>query len=327
LSSCDSRLRSGSWVTHSLNQTRRAHVNRIPSRPRNGRVEQIQVSYLSEALALATDDPAQEITGLAAIVSNPTNESTLQAFRSSLDNESFEISWHVLRILRIVAVPALVSDVVRQLERRAEDKPLAYDALFALANPAMAHAAAPVILERLGLERFVTVVLQEARSATVIARSAFARTLSAFDDAQVRAALDVAAEDVDDQKLVQRILDDLAEVQDKEDFSEPPIAGFSSDTIDISHDDIGIAKDVETLACVILAREVRPPLAIGLFGEWGSGKSFFMKSIEAAATRIATEATAEKSDQFCGDIVQINFNAAFCSSCHFKIVHLRVLAA
>lgn len=270
---------------------------------------QRKLSYLSEALSLAADDPAREISGLAAIVTDPANESTLRAFRSSLDDERFETAWHVLRILRIVAVPALASDVVRQLERRAEEKPLAYDALFALASAEMARAAVPVVLERLGLDRFVAVVLQEARSATAIARSAFARTLSVFDDAHVRAALDLAADGTEDQKLVQRILDDIAEVQDKEDLSEPPIAGFSSDTIDISHDDIGIAKDVETLACVMLAREVTPPLAIGLFGEWGSGKSFFMKSIEAAASRISNVAKAEKSPQFCGDIVQINFNA------------------
>jgi hypothetical protein len=272
-------------------------------------IVQRKLPYLSDALALATDDPAQEISGLAAIVSNPSNESTLTAFRSSLGDESFEIAWHVLRILRIVAVPNLAFDVVRQLDRRAEDKSLTYDALFALANPEMARAAVPVILERPGLERFVALVLQEARSATAIARSAFARTLSAFDDAQARAALDLAAEGAEDEKLVQRILDDIAEIQDKEDLSEPPIAGFWSDTIDISHDDIGITKDVETLACVMLARKVTPPLAIGLFGEWGSGKSFFMKSIEAAATRISNAAKAEKSDQFCGDIVQINFNA------------------
>lgn len=272
-------------------------------------IVQRRLPYLKEALDLARNDPATEISGLSAIVAEPRNAITLRAFRTALASEEFEIAWHVLRILRIVPVPDLVEDVVRQLDRRADSKPLTYDVLFALASSEMAQAARPIILERPGLDRFVELVVQEARSAAAIARSAFAHVLSVFDDQQVRAALQNAAQDGESRQLVQRMLHDIAEVRSTEDLGEPPIAGFSSDAIDISHDDIGISKDVETLASVILARDVTPPLAIGLFGEWGSGKSFFMRSIEAASDRIAKEAKAQKRSQFCTDIVQITFNA------------------
>lgn len=270
---------------------------------------QRKLPYLRSALVLASEDSMKEIGGLAEIVREPGNEITLHAFREALRSEDFEVAWQVLRILRIVAVPALAADVVRQLDRRTQDKPLTYDALFALASPEMAHAAKPHILEYLGLDRLVALIVQEARSATAIARIAFAHVLLIFDERQVSAALQKAALNLEDRPLVQRISYDIDSFRNAEDLSEPPIAGLSSDAINISQDDIGISKDVDTLASVILSRGVTPPLAIGLFGEWGSGKSFFMDSIEAACTRISAQAKTRRSDQFCTDIVQINFNA------------------
>jgi polyhydroxyalkanoate synthesis regulator phasin len=59
----------------------------------------------------------------------------------------------------------------------------------------------------------------------------------------------------------------------------------------------------------MLAREVIPPLAIGLFGDWGSGKSYFMRSMKAAAKQISDGARARNSTKFCTEIVSIEFNA------------------
>ena len=58
------------------------------------------------------------------------------------------------------------------------------------------------------------------------------------------------------------------------------IAGFSSDNVDGQADLIGISPEANALAYLIASRELTPPLAIGLFGEWGSGKSFLMRSVE-----------------------------------------------
>src|SRR5262249_24352429 len=58
------------------------------------------------------------------------------------------------------------------------------------------------------------------------------------------------------------------------------IAGFPSDNVDGQPDLIGISPEANALAYLISSRDLTPPLAIGLFGEWGSGKSFLMRSIE-----------------------------------------------
>jgi KAP family P-loop domain len=62
--------------------------------------------------------------------------------------------------------------------------------------------------------------------------------------------------------------------------SPADIAGFSSDIVDGQSDLIGISAEANALAYLIGSRELAPPLAIGLFGEWGSGKSFLMRSVE-----------------------------------------------
>ncbi|WP_460723870.1 MrcB family domain-containing protein [Nocardia heshunensis] len=45
-------------------------------------------------------------------------------------------------------------------------------------------------------------------------------------------------------------------------------------------DMLDIDADARALATVIAAKQVVPPLAIALYGEWGSGKSYFMHSVE-----------------------------------------------
>ncbi len=79
------------------------------------------------------------------------------------------------------------------------------------------------------------------------------------------------------------------------------------------NDLIGIDRDVIALGTLITARDIRPPLSIGLFGEWGSGKTFFMRQLRTAIS--ALSAAARKSEQMQRDlpfykrVVQIEFNA------------------
>lgn len=58
------------------------------------------------------------------------------------------------------------------------------------------------------------------------------------------------------------------------------------------------------LAQLIVARQTPLPLSLGLFGDWGAGKSFFMRLLHQ---RI--KALEGKNDACCRKVVQIHFNA------------------
>ena len=67
------------------------------------------------------------------------------------------------------------------------------------------------------------------------------------------------------------------------------------------------------MAYLIAARSLKPPLAIGLFGDWGSGKSFFMEALRKRIHKITEDATKcgmpQKEISVFKSIVQIEFNA------------------
>ncbi|MEA2570789.1 MAG: hypothetical protein QOI24_2790 [Acidobacteriota bacterium] len=70
-------------------------------------------------------------------------------------------------------------------------------------------------------------------------------------------------------------------------------------------DKLNIRRDVKAFAALLAAKKLVPPLSIGLFGDWGSGKSFFMSMLKR---QIAHNAGRDK-EIFYERIVQIDFNA------------------
>jgi len=83
------------------------------------------------------------------------------------------------------------------------------------------------------------------------------------------------------------------------------LAGLLSDS-DAGPDYLNIAKDVNAFARVIAAKSFTPPLAFGLFGKWGSGKSFFMRKLMEQITKLSEE---NPKDAFCEGIAHVHFNA------------------
>ncbi|MBK7758762.1 MAG: hypothetical protein IPI35_20665 [Deltaproteobacteria bacterium] len=78
-------------------------------------------------------------------------------------------------------------------------------------------------------------------------------------------------------------------------------------------DSLNIAPDVDAFAAVILAKSVAPPLSIGLFGDWGAGKTFFMQKLERRCDEIAASAhrraEAGEPSAWHSRVAQIRFNA------------------
>ncbi|MDP2387123.1 MAG: P-loop NTPase fold protein [Bacteroidota bacterium] len=83
------------------------------------------------------------------------------------------------------------------------------------------------------------------------------------------------------------------------------IAGLISDS-DKGTDYLEITKDVNAFARVIAAKSFEPPLAIALFGKWGSGKSFFMRKLKE---QIYTLSKNKTEGIYCEGIAHIHFNA------------------
>ena len=76
---------------------------------------------------------------------------------------------------------------------------------------------------------------------------------------------------------------------------------------------MGRLRDVDVFASLIAARTVATPLSIGLFGEWGSGKSWFMRQLRRRVAELATDARESGAQQrditFFKHIAQVEFNA------------------
>lgn len=82
-------------------------------------------------------------------------------------------------------------------------------------------------------------------------------------------------------------------------------------------DHLGFKNDVHALAALIAYEKTPLPLAIGLFGNWGSGKSSFMKQLEKRVDVLSTEQynntglakTPDAAMPYCTNITHITFNA------------------
>ncbi|MDQ3798926.1 MAG: P-loop NTPase fold protein [Acidobacteriota bacterium] len=90
-------------------------------------------------------------------------------------------------------------------------------------------------------------------------------------------------------------------------------SGYDSDDTRGEEDWLNIDDDVNAFAALIASRTIMPPLSIGLFGEWGSGKTFFMRRLRKridTLSRIARNSEKMQKDvPYYKRIAQIEFNA------------------
>lgn len=80
---------------------------------------------------------------------------------------------------------------------------------------------------------------------------------------------------------------------------------YQADHPDQPTDLVGIGPEIDAFAHVMTSRRLVPPLAVGLFGAWGSGKSYFLRGLQH---RVA-EISAARLPAFHQAVVQVEFNA------------------
>lgn len=80
------------------------------------------------------------------------------------------------------------------------------------------------------------------------------------------------------------------------------VAGATDDRLDVE-------RYAAALASVITASKVVPPVALGVFGDWGSGKSFFMWLLEREVAKFSARAAQEDEPHWCRRTVSVHFNA------------------
>ena len=91
-------------------------------------------------------------------------------------------------------------------------------------------------------------------------------------------------------------------------FAHSAQRAILANDLSAGEDLLGVERQARVFAEVIAARDLKPPLAIGLFGEWGAGKSFFMDRIADEVDSLAID-QADPHSLYCHRVCQVRFNA------------------
>ncbi|QSE98646.1 P-loop NTPase fold protein [Fulvivirga lutea] len=143
-----------------------------------------------------------------------------------------------------------------------------------------------------------------------------------FESLQIGGELNVRFQSISrtifDQIVKQTESNSNEEIIERQDYQAP----INHDGITDTKDLLDIENDVRSFALLLAAREVKPPIAIALFGRWGSGKSFFMKHLQKRINELSkhqgflvdpsdepVNPKRKEKDNFCTGIAQIEFNA------------------
>ncbi|MDP3072824.1 MAG: P-loop NTPase fold protein [Opitutaceae bacterium] len=86
------------------------------------------------------------------------------------------------------------------------------------------------------------------------------------------------------------------------------LPSFNAD-LSSGEDKLGMRPDIEAMASLVVSQTLQPPLSIGLFGNWGSGKSFFMGKLRGEICRLAQGEDAARGGAYWPNVVTVEFNA------------------
>jgi hypothetical protein len=86
------------------------------------------------------------------------------------------------------------------------------------------------------------------------------------------------------------------------------VPGFSGENTD-GPDLLGVDEDAGALAVLLASSALQPPIAVGLHGNWGSGKTFFMKALERNVGQLTSAAEDDPTLPFVRRVRHVWFNA------------------
>ncbi|WP_122739427.1 P-loop NTPase fold protein [Pseudomonas viridiflava] len=265
-------------------------------------------SYLPALAEKAAVDQTTSVSFAGVAMLNPGSPKVLNLFKAAFRNGNHWTIRGVLRALRIVHVPEVIGDVCALAAGQNRAEVPMYDVFCALATPEAATLAAALLAATPGIDAVVDRVIEAAYDANYSVARDFSMFLATLDATRSRDILNERSRNPQVRTLAQRLLEGMDSVPGT---AEEPyhLPGFAADTIDEQSDQLGIQAEVQTLAAIIMARDVTPPLAIGLFGEWGSGKSFFMSQMRKTVNMLAQRPPQQIASPYCSEVVQITFNA------------------
>jgi hypothetical protein len=292
---------------------------------------------LVDLLASASPiDPAEpDDTTLFAMLSASSRRamSHADAMRRAMDHDSVHIT-HLLAALQ----HDMTSSAAAALRAAAIDEAKLRELIAGITGaplPDTVHAVAITALPPLSERARPAVIaaFRLSRDGIIHMRDLFAGAMSMTDSALIAALIDRGVRVPPPPEAAPEAQAAPAALANADDGSRAPaqtaatsaiaaaLAGFRSDGVSDQDDLLDIERDVSALCSVIAARDVEPPLSIGLFGDWGSGKSFFLEAMRAQLARI--EKAADQAEQaaiagnrpikqatrYCARITQIEFNA------------------
>ena len=114
-------------------------------------------------------------------------------------------------------------------------------------------------------------------------------------------------------------LQELWEAPDAESIEPAPLAWVETDRIPAigerddrlsEHDCLDVEQQADIFATLLITQDVRAPLALGLLGDWGVGKTFFMRLMQEKIAAVAgKQAKADTGSDSVSRVAQIEFNA------------------
>ena len=110
-------------------------------------------------------------------------------------------------------------------------------------------------------------------------------------------------------KVVARLRNrDRVPLDDPHADTATPIVGAESDAPS-GIDRLGLELEIDALSALVASSSTKTPMSIGLFGNWGSGKSFFMQKMDERVRVFSKGARGDDTSPYCASIIQLWFNA------------------